>query len=237
MHLQKAYRRLSAAHPLARRSSSLRYAIAAVLGGASLYAGTASAQLDEIIVTATFRETNVQETPIAITAVNAAMLESRGQTNIVEVANQAPNVTMTPAGQGAGSAMITFIRGIGQTDFSYAREPGVGMYVDDVYYPNLTGSLVELLDIDRVEIARGPQGTLAGRNSIGGSVKIYSVEPTHGSNTGTAELEIGNFDQIAIKGAADLTFVEDKLSARISGISSSRNGYVHRVDYKCTHPS
>ena len=237
MHLRKAYRRLSAANPIARRSSSLRYAIAAALGGASLYAGTASAQLDEIIVTATFRETNVQETPIAITAVNAAMLESRGQTNIVEVANQAPNVTMTPAGQGAGSAMITFIRGVGQTDFNYALEPGVGMYVDDVYYPNLTGSMVELLDIDRVEIARGPQGTLAGRNSIGGSVKIYSVEPTHGSNTGIAELEVGSYDHVAIKGAADLTFIEDKLSARISGVSSSRNGYVHRLDYKCMHPS
>jgi iron complex outermembrane receptor protein len=206
---------------------SLRYAIATVLAGTSLHAGTASAQLEEIIVTATFRETNVQDTPIAITAVNAAMLEGRGQTNILDVANQAPNVTMTPAGQGAGSAMITFIRGIGQTDFNYALEPGVGMYVDEIYYPNLTGSMVELLDIDRVEIARGPQGTLAGRNSIGGSVKIYSVEPTHGSNSGTAELSVGNFDQIAFKGAADLTFVEDKLSARISGVSSSRNGYVH----------
>jgi iron complex outermembrane receptor protein len=228
---------LSGAQPCARRGSQrLRYAIAAALGGASLYAGSAAAQLEEIIVTATFRETNVQQTPIAITAVNAAMLESRGQTNIVEVARQAPNVRMTPAGQGAGSAMITYIRGIGQTDFNYALEPGIGMYVDDVYYPNLTGSMVELLDIERVEIARGPQGTLAGRNSIGGSVKIYSVEPTHGSDSGIAELVVGDYDQIALKGAADLTFIEDKLSARISGISSSRNGYVHRLDYKCTHP-
>jgi iron complex outermembrane receptor protein len=224
--------------PLARRSSdALRFAIAAAIGGASLYAASASAQVDEIIVTTEFREANVQETPVAVTAVNADMLESRGQSNIVEVANQAPNVTMSPAGQAAGSAMVTFIRGIGQTDFNYALEPGVGMYVDDIYYPNLTGSMVELLDIDRVEIARGPQGTLAGRNSIGGSVKIYSIEPTHNSNSGEAELTVGNFDQVAIKGSADLTFVEDKLSARISGISSSRNGYVTRVDYKCTHPS
>ena len=163
--------------------------VAALSSAAGLYSGTASAQLEEIIVTAEFREANVQETPIAITAVNAAMLESRGQTNIVDVANQAPNVTMTPAGQSAGSAMVTFIRGVGQSDFNYALEPGVGMYVDEVYYPNLTGSMVELLDIDRVEIARGPQGTLSGRNSIGGSVKIYSVEPTHGGNTGTAELD------------------------------------------------
>ena len=238
MNLLKAYNRRPARPIVATQSfPRLRYAIAAALGGVSLQPGTVFAQLDEIIVTATFRETNVQQTPIAITAVNAEMLELRGQSNIVEVANQAPNVTMTPAGQAAGSAMVTFIRGIGQTDFNYALEPGVGMYVDDVYYPNLTGSMVELLDIDRVEIARGPQGTLAGRNSIGGSVKIYSVEPTHNSNTGTAELVVGNYDQIQIKGAGDLTFVEDKLSARISGISSSRNGYVHRVDYKCTHPS
>jgi iron complex outermembrane receptor protein len=211
--------------------------VAALSGATGLYTGTASAQLEEIIVTAEFREANVQETPIAITAVNSAMLESRGQTNIVDVANQAPNVTMTPAGQSAGSAMVTFIRGVGQSDFNYALEPGVGMYVDEVYYPNLTGSMVELLDIDRVEIARGPQGTLSGRNSIGGSVKIYSVEPTHGSNTGSAELTLGNYEQVGIKGAADLTFIEDVLSARISGVSSSRNGYVTRVDYKCTHPT
>ena len=216
--------------------SKIHAAVVAALSGA-IYSGTASAQLEEIIVTAEFREANVQETPIAITAVNAALLESRGQTNIMDVASQAPNVTMTPAGQAAGSAMITFIRGVGQSDFNYALEPGVGMYVDEVYYPNLTGSMVELLDIDRVEIARGPQGTLSGRNSIGGSVKIYSVEPTHGGNTGTAELTLGNYEQVAIKGAADLTFIEDKLSARISGISSSRNGYVTRVDYKCTHPT
>jgi iron complex outermembrane receptor protein len=228
------YRGRLAVQPSAQR---LRYAVAAALGGLSLYSGAASAQLDEIIVTAEFREANVQDTPIAITAVNSAMLEQRGQTNIVDVAAQAPNVTMTPAGQASGSAMITFIRGVGQTDFNYALEPGVGMYVDEVYYPNLSGSMVELLDIDRVEISRGPQGTLAGRNSIGGAVKIYSVEPTHGSNDGIAELSVGNYDHVELKGAADLTFVEDKLSARVSGVSSSRNGYVERLDYKCLHPT
>jgi iron complex outermembrane receptor protein len=237
MSSRKVYRRTFSDQRANERRILLRCAGAATLGTALLQAGTAFAQLDEIVVTATFRKTNVQDTPIAITAVNSEMLESRGQTNIVDVANQAPNVTMTPAGQGSGSAMITFIRGIGQTDFNYALEPGVGMYVDDVYYPNLTGSMVQLLDISRVEIARGPQGTLAGRNSIGGSVKIYSVEPAANSNNGNAELVVGSYDKISIKGAADLTFVPDKLSARISGISSSRNGYVHRVDYKCTHPS
>jgi len=239
MLLRNAYRHLWAVRSHDRRSSThLSMAIAAALAGSTLFSGAASAQqLEEIIVTATFRATNVQDTPIAITAVNAEMLENRGQTNIVDVARQTPNVTMTPAGQGAGSAMITYIRGVGQTDFNYALEPGVGMYVDEVYYPNLTGSMVELLDIDRVEISRGPQGTLAGRNSIGGSVKIYSVEPKSNSNTGKAELTLGDYNSVQLKGFADLTFLEDKLSARISGVSSSRDGYVTRVDYKCTHPT
>ncbi len=73
-------------------------------------------------------------------------------------------MTLTPAGAAFGSAMVAFIRGVGQTDFNFSQEPGVGIYVDDVYYATLTGSLLDLLDVDRVEVLRGPQGTLAGRN-------------------------------------------------------------------------
>ena len=118
-----------------------------------------SGQLEEVVVTAQFREQNLQQTPIAITAVTAGMLESRNQTDIAMVAGQAPNVTLQPNGAAFGSSMVAFIRGIGQTDFNLALEPGVGLYVDDVYYATLTGSLLDLLDLDRVEILRGPQGT------------------------------------------------------------------------------
>ena len=121
---------------------------------------------------------NLQQTPIAITAVNAAMLEQRNQTDISQVAGQAPNVTLQPNGAAFGSSMVAFIRGVGQTDFNLALEPGVGIYVDDVYYATLTGSLLDLLDLDRVEILRGPQGTLAGKNSIGGAIKLFSQKPT-----------------------------------------------------------
>ncbi len=105
---------------------------------------------DEIVVTAQFRQQNLQDTPLAITAVNAAMLEARGQTSVEQVAAQAPNVTLTPQGQQNGSGLIAFIRGVGQTDFNFALEPGVGVYVDDVYIPTLTGSLLDLMDLDRV---------------------------------------------------------------------------------------
>ena len=107
--------------------------------------------LAEVVVTAQFRQQNLQQTPIAITAVNAAMLEQRNQTDVSQIAAQAPNVTLQANGAAFGSSMVAFIRGVGQTDFNLALEPGVGIYVDDVYYATLTGSLLDLLDLDRVE--------------------------------------------------------------------------------------
>jgi hypothetical protein len=90
-------------------------------------------QLEEITVTAQFRSQNLQETPLAITAVTGDMLEARSQTSIYEVARQAPSVFLAPQAQANGSGLIAYIRGVGQTDFNFALEPGVGLYVDDVY--------------------------------------------------------------------------------------------------------
>ena len=85
-------------------------------------------------------------------------------------------MTLTPQPQNGGTGLIAYIRGVGQTDFNYALEPGVGIYIDDVFIPTLSSSLLELLDLDRIEILRGPQGTLAGKNSIGGAIKLFSAE-------------------------------------------------------------
>src|SRR5678810_417283 len=164
-------------------------------------------QLEEITVTAQFRSENLQETPLAITAVTGDMLEARSQTSIYEVANQAPNVFLAPQAQANGSGLIAYIRGVGQTDFNFALEPGVGLYVDDVYLPTLTGSLLDLLDLDRVEILRGPQGTLAGRNSIGGSIKMYSKKPT--GSGGFIEAGYGNYDRVDVRASGDFTLAED----------------------------
>ncbi len=190
--------------------------------------------LPEVTVTAQFRQENVQSTPIAITAVNAAMLDARGQTNIAQVAMQAPNVTLAPQGQANGTGLIAFIRGVGQTDFNYALDPGVGIYVDDVYYPTLTGSLLDLLDLDRVEILRGPQGTLAGKNSIGGAIKLYSAKP-NGEGGGSGQITVGSYKRIDVRAVADFA-ITDGLYARIAGVSKNHNGYVTRLDYGCSHP-
>ncbi|MGZ3235330.1 MAG: TonB-dependent receptor [Croceibacterium sp.] len=195
----------------------------------------AANRTQEIVVTAEFRAASLQNTPIAITAVNGAMLEARGQTDVSQIAAQAPNVTLTPQPQLGGIGLIAFIRGIGQIDFDYALDPGVGLYVDDVYIPTLSSSLLQLMDLDRVEILRGPQGTLAGKNSIGGAIKLFSAKPT-GSGEGYLEAGYGSFNQLNVRGMADFA-ITPTLSARVSGMSSSHDGWVDIVDYGLSHPN
>jgi len=189
----------------------------------------------DIVVTAQFRSQRLQDTPLAITAITADQLEARGQTSVLDVAAQAPNVTLRPATANLGPSLQAFIRGVGQYDSSFAQEPGVGVYVDDVYYPTLTGSILDLVDLERVEILRGPQGTLSGQNSIGGSIKIYSKRPD-GTGDSFVQATYGRFNRIELKGAAEFTLAPDTLFLRIAGAGVAKDGYVTRYDYACTHP-
>ena len=218
--------------------SSLALASALSFTFAAASSGPALAQdenvLETITVTAQFRKQNLQQTPIAITAVNSEMMDARSQTSIYQVSAQAPNVTLKPQGAAFGPSMGASIRGVGQYDFNPAYEPGVGLYVDDVYYATLTGSIFDLLDLDRVEILRGPQGTLAGRNSIGGAVKLYSKTP-EGDGTGNVEATYGSRNRLDLRGSVDFKITDD-LFARVSGVAKKQDGYVNRLDYGCVFP-
>jgi iron complex outermembrane receptor protein len=206
--------------------------VAAAIGPGS--DATASGQTDEIVVTAQFRSQRLQDTPLAITAVSGAMLDARSQTSIAQITNQAPSVTLKTNSASYGPSLAANIRGVGQFDFHPSLEPGVGIYVDDVYYATLTGSILDLLDLDRVEILRGPQGTLAGKNSIGGAVKLFSKKP-EGSNTGYISATYGTYSRFDLRGGFDLG-IADGLSARIAGVSRHSDGYVKRLDYGCVNP-
>ena len=196
---------------------------------------SSNSALPEVTVTAEFRRENVQNTPIAITAVNSAMIEKRGDTSIYQLAAEAPNVTLKPQPQNGGTGLVAFIRGVGQTDFDYALDPGVGVYVDDVYIPTLSSSLLELMDLDRVEILRGPQGTLAGKNAIGGAIKLFSQKPK-GDGSGSLSFGYGSYNGLDVRGMADVG-ITDTLAVRISGMSRSHDGYVTVLDYGNTHPN
>ena len=232
-----------------RRASRRSLAIGASLA-ALAFAGPAFAQdepapeadvapADEsagnvITVTAQFREQNLQDTPIAITAVNAEMMDARSQTNIAEITAQAPSVTLKPQGAAFGPSLGASIRGVGQYDFNPALEPGVGLYVDDVYYATLTGAIFDLLDLDRVEVLRGPQGTLAGKNSIGGAVKLYSRRPT-GDGSGSISGTYGSRNRIDLRASADFGLT-DELAMRVAGVAKKQEGYVDRLDFGCVNP-
>jgi iron complex outermembrane receptor protein len=191
--------------------------------------------IQEIVVTAQFRAQNVQDTPIAITAVDAATLNARSQTSITDIGDFAPNVALEPATGLQGNSIAAFIRGIGQLDASFALEPGVGVYIDDIYYGTTFGASMDLTDLDRVEVLRGPQGTLSGKNSVGGSVKLFSKRPT-GSGKGFLEATYGRFDRLDFRGSFDLALSKD-LFARVSAVSKSSDGYMKRLDYGCVNPS
>jgi iron complex outermembrane recepter protein len=211
-------------------------AAAAVVGQAAAdQASTGSDSLQEIIVTAQFRQQNLQDVPVAITAVNAEMMEERGQRTLHDIGQQAPNVTLVETGGAFGPGMTATIRGIGQADFDPAFAPGVGIYIDDVYYTSLTGSNFSLLDLDRVEILRGPQGTLSGANSEGGSIKLYTIKP-QGNDTGSVKVSYGQRNLLEVQAMADVPLISDSLFMRISGITHQQDGYVTRIDYGCAFP-
>jgi iron complex outermembrane receptor protein len=232
-------------------SSSLRRAVGPVVVGilavtaaraqttptAASDSNTASADaLQEVVVTAQFRQQRLQDAPIAITAVNAAMLEARGDAALVDVTNQAPNVNLRETGGAFGPGMSAYIRGVGQADFDPALEPGVGIYIDDVYYPSLTGANFDLLDLDRVEILRGPQGVLGGRNSEGGAVKLYSQKPNE-NDGGSFQASWGSRNLIEFRGMGNMALIKDTLFLRVSAVDKKQDGYVTRYDYGCLHPN
>ena len=184
--------------------------------------------LEEIVVTATKRTENVQDVPIAITAYSAEALESKGISEVVSIGNLTPNVTLdagTPF-SGSSSVLSAYIRGIGQNDFAFNLDPGVGVYLDGVYLARSVGANQDLLDIERVEILKGPQGTLFGRNSVGGAISIVTKAPSDELGF-KAEVTGGRFGRFDVKGSLNLPIAQGVTSSL--SFSSKRNDGFQKV--------
>ncbi len=159
---------------LALRYIGARIGVSGLLGAQPAHAALAAQmmrtgnQLQEVVVTAQFRQQSAQTTPLAITAVSGQQLDERSIANVTDLNGVAPNVNITGGTSTNGPVAQIFIRGVGQSDGHPGLEPGVGLYVDDVYHGLMLGSEMDLTDLDRIEVLRGPQGTLSGKNSIGG---------------------------------------------------------------------
>ena len=183
--------------------------------------------LDEIVVTARRRPESLQTVPVSVIALSAKQLESRSVTNLRSLQRFVPNVTFAPS-QGVGEmAGNVFIRGIGQEDFAVGAEPGVGFYLDGVYLGRTFGTLMNITDVDRVEVLRGPQGTLFGKNSIGGAISVVSVLPQPEADH-RASVILGNYDRSEFRAVVNQP-LSGRLFARLSGARVRRDGHVRRL--------
>jgi len=204
---------------------------------AALLCDAVSAQtLEEVIVTAQKRAQDIQNVPIAISAFTSETLRAKGVTDIHALSNLTPNVNLDASSPFSGdtSVLSASIRGIGQDDFAFNLDPGVGVYLDGVYLARTIGANQNLLDVDRVEILKGPQGTLFGRNTIGGAISIVTHVPGPEPRF-QAQATAGEFDRLDLAFTADLPLT-DKLLSSVTASSLTRDGYQRVIPYPANSP-
>ena len=177
-------------------------------------------KLEEIIVTASKRETNLMQTPLAITAFTQDFLDREGVRTARDLAGTAPNVQL---GTGADSGTAATIRGVTSTDFTEVGEGAVAIHLDGFYSPRPQGTLALMYDIERVEILRGPQGTLFGMNSSGGTINIIPAKPQFNDSFAKVEAAVGNYDERQARGMVNLP-ITDKLAVRAAFMVDMHDG-------------
>jgi iron complex outermembrane receptor protein len=208
-------------------------ALCALAVGAALSVGTQvqaqetqevrEGKLERIQVTARKTTENLQEVPIAVTSIGAKELSEKGISVITEIQQFSPNTTLQTS-RGTNSTLTAFIRGVGQQDPLWGYEPGVGIYIDDVYMARPQGAVLDLIDVERIEVLRGPQGTLYGKNTIGGAIKYVTKDMTGGTEF-NAEATVGSYSQRDIKLTGQLPLIEDKLYVGFGYADLNRDGF------------
>ncbi len=182
-----------------------------------------------IIVTATRRAQDVQDIPIAVTAVGPAQLEAQNVTNIIDIGSVAPSFNVSSA-QAASNGVVLRIRGVGTTSNNIGFESAVGVFIDGAYQSRPGVALSEFVDVERVEVLRGPQGTLFGRNTSAGALNIINNRPDLGEFGGFVNASYGSHDLISVQGAVNVPIVQDSLALRVTGAYRERDGYLDVVD-------
>ncbi len=190
------------------------------------FAQKAGTVLEEVIVSARKRDENVQGTPIAITAISGSVIEQSKFFTVSDIEQVSPNLSFSSSNNGSSSSLQAFQRGIGQFDNSLTTDPGVGLYLDGIYLARTVGSNFELSDIASIDVLRGPQGTLYGKNTIGGAISVTTRVPT-GETSYMGELTGGEHDYVSFSGYAEAPVTED-VAASIAVLTKNSSGWQHR---------
>ncbi|HEY4114764.1 MAG TPA: TonB-dependent receptor [Rhizomicrobium sp.] len=229
----------SSSRVFAGASASMLAAVLSMSGASAQQAAAPAQQqsgpIETVTVTAQYVTQNLQNAPLAITAVTAQDLEERGINNLAQLSTSVPGLSLNKSPAPFGNGIQIYIRGIGQYDTAFASEPGVGIYIDDIYYGTMTGTVMDLLDLNRIEVLKGPQGVLGGKNDLGGAIRMISQKPSD-DNSGYLQASYGSFNEIDIKGAMNLTVIPGHLFIRASATSRDQDGYIDEIDYACAHP-
>jgi iron complex outermembrane receptor protein len=184
--------------------------------------------IEIIEVTARKRVESIQSTPIAISAFTKTAMKNRGMQSSADVGNFTPNVQFDTSSSFAGASTFQgYIRGIGQSDFAINTDPGVGVYVDGVYYARTVGSVIDLMDVERIEVLKGPQGTLFGRNTIGGALNIITTAPNDEFDF-NGEVTLGDFNRKDASAFINIPLTDD-LYTSFAISMRNRDGYQERI--------
>ncbi|PZU48163.1 MAG: hypothetical protein DI568_07875 [Sphingomonas sp.] len=194
----------------------------AVCANPVLAGETAPAEAD-ILVTAQRREQDIQDVPISMTALDSGRLADQAMLNLDRLGANVPNLHLS-RNFGTSSGALLFMRGVGEGDSIFTNDPPVGIYVDDVIFPRATGSLFDLIDIERIEVLRGPQGTLYGRNTSGGAVRLVTKRPDFGAVGGIADVTLGSHGRIDARASLNLPLASN-LALRTSAITRNQRGW------------
>ncbi|MEQ8693648.1 MAG: TonB-dependent receptor [Pseudomonadales bacterium] len=199
----------------------LVFAVLAILPGSAFAAGgEASGVIEEVVVTAEKRQSTVQDTPIAITAYDTEMLDLRGIDELEDLQFSAPNLVISPNSQ--SPVTYAYIRGIGSDQLVAGFDPGVAYHVDGLYVGQPSAMPGDMWDMTRVEVLRGPQGTLYGRNTTGGSINLITAEPT-ADFTAFGDITLGNYDRRRVRGV--INGGNETVAGRLSFIADKDDGY------------
>ena len=216
---------------------SLSAAIGAVLAASALTVPAAEAAapgaengsaIENVLVTARRREESLQDVPVAITALTADQLQTQNVRTLEDMTAFVPNIKVN-AGRATSSTINAYIRGVGQNDPLWGFEPGVGIYLDDVYIARPQGALLDVYDVERIEVLRGPQGTLYGKNTIAGAIK-YVTRDIAGEPTAKATLTAGSYNQLDAKLSGSIPVVADHVYLGAAVAYLQRDGYGEIVD-------
>ena len=203
---------------IATSAAPINYAIAQEVESKS---EEKSKSVEVITVTATRQTENLQDVAISVTALSAGELQKHQINNLGDLESHIPNLNLHV---GDAANAVVYIRGVGQIDSISFNDPGVGVYLDDVYMGRVQGSFLDVVDPEQIEVLRGPQGTLYGRNTIGGAVKFTSAKPTEDTQA-YVDLTLGSYNEKGVKGSVSGTLVDDVLLGRVAFASSQRDGY------------